>query len=168
MNPAVLAVAQFVRDLLSYDEQLIRIGRQDFQRADFEAPNIVVDALGQAQQVACLETYDGTAEEMRHGAIWKGLVTVDFYGTGAYTRARDFTLRARSQAAAELKKALDVTIYQSRGLTDLKTLTGQQYGERVQVELMVAVSSEVVIDTMRIDIAQIAVQTETQEVEFNG
>ena len=38
-------IAIFTRDLLSYDEQLIRIGRQEFEREQFETAYIVIDTL---------------------------------------------------------------------------------------------------------------------------
>jgi hypothetical protein len=168
MNPAVKHVALLVRDLMGYDEQLIRIGRQNFERADFETAYVVVDELGQAARVGNMETFDGAAEELSIGAMWRGPVTLDFYGAGAYTRAIEFSLRAKSQAAYELKRSLGINTYHASGPTDLKALTGQQYGERVQLDMVVEVSSDVTIDTLRIDIAQIQLQTETEEVLFDG
>ena len=161
MKNHILQMALFVRDLLGYDEQLIRIGRQNFEQADFETAYIVVDALGQLTQIGSLETYDEDAEVLSIGAVWRGPVTLDFYADGAYTRASEFILRARSQAAYELKKTLGVNILHASGLTDVKALTGQQYGERIQVEMQVEISDQVDIDTLRIDTAQIEIQTET-------
>jgi hypothetical protein len=160
MNPTVKAIALLVRDLMGYDEQLIRVGRQNFERDDFLRAFVVVDELGQGTRVGNTETYDGDAEELSLGAMWKGPVTLDFYGTGAYTRAIEFSLRAKSQTACDLKRALGINAYHTGGPTDLKALTGQQYGERVQIEMVVEVSSEIVIDTLRIDTAQIQIRTE--------
>lgn len=167
MNPVLKLVALFVRDLLSYDEQLIRIGRQNFEREEFETAYIVVDALGQTQAVARIEVYDGDAEAMAYGSVWRGSVTLDFYGPGAYNRAREFCLLARSQAAYELKTALGVVVYDPHGLTDVKALTGQQYGERVQVEMVVEHSADVVVDTLRIDTAQFEIRSE-RGIEYDG
>ena len=162
-SPLLITVAKFVRDLLTYDEQLIRIGRQDFEREQFETNYIVVDALGQQARAASSETYDGDTEKLSLGAMHRGPVTLDFYGEGAYTRANDFGLLMRSQAALELKKTLGINIHQPSGLTDVKALTGQQYGERVQIEMVVELSTETEIDTLRIDIAQIQIQNENGE-----
>jgi len=159
-NPLMLAIGQFVRDLLTYDEQLIKFGRQNFEQADFEQNYIVIDALGLQQRVASLEDYDGEAEVLSLGGIWKGPVTLDFYGDGAYSRAIDFSLRVRSQAAFDLKKVLGVEIQQPKGPIDVKQLTGQQYGERQQLELMVSHSANVNIDTLRIDTAQLEIRNE--------
>ena len=166
-SPVLVAVAKFVRDLLTYDEQMIRIGRQNFEREQFETAYIVVDALGAQMRAASLETYDGDAEELSLGVVWRGPVTLDFYGDGAYTRAIDFSLRMRSQAALELKKSLGINIYTASSATDVKALTGQQYGERVQIEMTVEYSSEIVIDTLYIDTAQLEIRTE-DGVQFNG
>jgi hypothetical protein len=160
MNPVLVAVAKLVRDLLDYDEQLIRIGRQNFSREDLEIDYIVIDSLAPAAQVASLESYDGTAEELKLGAMWRGPVTLDFYGDEAYTTSRNFSLLARSQTAYELKRTLGINTYHASGPTDLKALTGQQYGERVQIEMVVETSSDVTINTLRIDTAQIEIRTE--------
>lgn len=160
MNPVLAAVAKLVRDLLNYDEQLIRIGRQNFSREDLETAYIVVDALGQMVRGSSLEDYDGVAEEMNLGAVWRGPVTLDFYGATAYNRATEFGLRSRSQAALELKRALGINAMHPTGPTDLKALTGQQYGERVQLEMVVEYSTDVTIDTLRIDEAQLEIQDE--------
>jgi len=160
MNPTLQLVALLIRDLLTYNEQLIRIGRQNFVQEDFETDYIVIDALGQSAQQSSLETYDGTTEVLSLGAVWRGPVTLDFYGSGAYTRAGQVCLLLRSQAALELKRTLGITTYHPTGPTDLKQLTGQQYGERVQIEMMVEISLDTDIDTRRIDTAQIELRTE--------
>lgn len=167
MNTVLQKVAMFTRDLLGVDEQLIRIGRQGFPEDDFETNYIVIDALGQSQRSASLETFDGEDEVLSLGGVWKGPVTLDFYGSGTYTRAIDFSLRIASQTALELKKTLGIMIYHPTGPTDLKQLTGQQYGERVQLEMMVEYSTDVDIDTLRIDTEQIEIRNE-QGVQYNG
>lgn len=160
MNEVLKRVALFTRDLLAYDEQLIRIGRQNFQRNEFETGYIVVDGLGSMARTASMEEYDGELEEMYIGGVWRGPVTLDFYGNGAYSRALEYALRMRSQTALELKQSLGIEIHQPSGITDVKQLTGQQYGERVQLEMTVEYSDDVTIDTLRIDEAQLEIRTE--------
>ena len=166
-SETLIRVAKFTRDLLSVDEQLIRIGRQNFERKDFEADYIVIDALGPALRSGSMEDFDGDTEKLSLGAIWKGPVTLDFYGDDAYTRAIDFSLRMRSQDARELRRALGISIYQVSGITDVKALTGQQYGERMQITATVEISNQVIIDTLRIDTAQLEIRNE-EGVQFNG
>ena len=160
MNEITKRVALVVRDLLGIDEQLVRIGRQNFTQVDFETDYIVVDDVGQALQTASIETFDGDTESLSLGGIWRGPVTLDFYGSDTYNRAIQFGLLLRSQAARELKRTHDVTIYHPTGPTDLKQLTGQQYGERLQIEMQVEISLDSSVDTLRIDTAQLEFNTE--------
>lgn len=156
----LVRVAKYVRDLTSIDEQLIRIGRQNFEREQFETGYVVVDGLGPLLRTGELESYDGTAEQMTYGTIRSGPVTLDFYGPEAYNRADEFSIRTRSQASRELQTTLGIAIHQPKSLVDVKALTGQQYGERIQVEMTVEMTSELVIDTLRIDTLQSEIRTE--------
>lgn len=153
MSPLIL-FAKYIRDLLSVDEALIRIGRHGFERESFDSEYIVIDMLGKFTQVGSLETYDSATEILSLGAVWSGIVTVDFFGDAAYSKATSFSLLSRSQTAYELKRALGIAIYHSTGPTDLKMLTGQQYGERQQIEMKIEVSSQASASTLRIDTAQ--------------
>lgn len=162
MSSSILkSVALFVRDLLSYSEQLIRIGRQNFERADFETAYIVIDTLTGHNRLASSEQYDGDTEVLTLGDQWAGAVLLDFYGAGAYTRAVEFCARCRSQAAYDLRVSLGLDVRRPGGITDVAALTGQQYGERVQVEMFVGHASTVDIDTLRIDTAQLEIRDET-------
>lgn len=160
MNEALRLLALYVRDLLSYDEQLIRIGRQNSEITDFTLAYIGVDSLGAARRIASGQTYDGTAETQKLGDQWLVPCTLAFYGTGAHARAADFVLRQRSQAALELQETLGAAVYLTSSLTDVKVLTGQQFGERIEIELNLQYSEGVEISTKRIDTAQLTVQSE--------
>ena len=153
-------VAILIRDLLAVDESLVRIGRQNFEQADFETAYYVVDSLAQAQSVSSLEIYDGDTEVLKLGSVWREAVTVDVYGPNAYSRAIELCLKLRSQAARELRDTLGVAVYHPKGPTDLKQLTGQQYGERQQLEMQVEISLDVSIATKRIDTVQLEIRTE--------
>jgi len=159
-SDVLIAAAKYVRDLMSIDEQLIRIGRQNFTRKDFDLGYVVVDALGPALRKGHIEKYDGEAEQMTYAAVWSGPVTMDFYEPEAYTRSSEFSLRTRSEAARELQQSLGIAVYQPSEITDVKALTGQQYGEQVQVKMIVEKTREIVIDTLRIDDAQLEIRTE--------
>ena len=166
-NKVLLAVAKFVRDLMVVDEQLIRIGRQNFTREEFDKAYIVVDGLGAMQRAASSESFDGDAEVLSLGVLWRGPVTLDFYGSTAYTQATEFSMRMRSQAAFELKQTLGIDMQQPSTITDVKDLTGQQYGERMQIEMVVSISNELDIETLRIDTAQLEIRNE-DGVQFDG
>lgn len=160
-------VAMLIRDLLAVDESLVPIGRQNFEQADFETAYNVVDGLGQAQPVSGLETYDGDTEVLKVGGVWRGVVTVDLYGQGAYNRAIELSLKLRSQVSRELRDTLGIAVYHPKGPTDLKQLTGQQYGERQQLEMQVEISLDVSIATKRIDTAQLEISNE-KGIQYNG
>lgn len=164
MNEALRQTAIFVRDLLNYDEQLIRVGRMDFDIEDFTSAYIGVDGLGQAQRLASGQGYDGTGEVMTHSQNWRAPVTVSFYGDGAWARANKFALLIASQKSFELQRAQGIGVMQASGITDVKILAGAQYGERQELTLNVlyAVSEEV--ETKRIDTAQLEVWTESNPI----
>jgi len=161
MNESLRLTALFVRDLLSYDEQLIRIGRQNYDIDDFTIGYIGVDSLGAAQRLASGEKYDGIAELMSYQQQWQAPVTISFYGAEAWSTATRFALLIQSQKSRELQEILGIGIYQASGLTDVKILTGQQYGERQELTLNVRYATAADIDTLRIDTAQIELRSES-------
>jgi hypothetical protein len=71
MNESLRLTALFVRDLLGYNEQLIRIGRQNYDIDDFTIGYIGVDSLGAAQRLASGEKYDGNTERMSFQQQWQ-------------------------------------------------------------------------------------------------
>lgn len=156
-DPALIQLARFVRDLLPHPEAQIKIGRQNFERVDFETDYIVVDSLAADIPLASSEDYDGTAEEMTYAELVSRPVTFDFYGFNAHANVRKFRLLARSQAALELQDTLGITVWHPGGATDVKSLTGQQYGERMQLECQVHYSPSLVVDILRIDTAQLRI-----------
>ena len=166
-NALTVAAAKFVRDLLTYNEQLIRIGREDFTREQMETAYIVVDDVGPATRISSGEEYDGTAESMELSVVWRGALTLDFFGDGAYARAATFVAKMRSQAALDLRRSLAFNIYEAGTITDVKALVGQQYGERVQIACTAELTTAANIDTLRIDTAQIEIRNE-QGVQYVG
>ena len=159
MNESLRLTALFIRDLLGYNEQLIRIGRQNYDIEDFNVGYIGVDSLGASRRLASGEQYDGTLEQMTYQQQWMAPVTISFYGTDAWATATRFALLVQSQASRDLQEALGLGVYQASGLTDVKMITGQQYGERQELTLNVRYATAADIDTLRIDTAQIELRT---------
>ena len=153
MNESLRLTALFIRDLLTYDEQLIRIGRQNYDITDFTIGYIGVDSLGASRRLASGEQYDGTLEQMTYQQQWMAPVTISFYGTDAWATATNFALLIQSQKALELQESLGIGVFQASGLTDVKMLTGQQYGERQELTLNVRYATTAYVDTLRIDTA---------------
>lgn len=156
-DPVLVNLARFVRDLLPHPENYIKLGRQNFDRQHFEQPYIVVDSLAGDVPLCSSEQYDGTAEEMTYSERVSRLCTFDFYGPTAHTLCRNFRLLARSQASLELQESLGITVWHPGAATDVKSLTGQQYGERMQLECQVHYSPSLVVDILRIDTAQLRI-----------
>lgn len=156
----LIRAAKYVRELLDYDEQLIRIGRSNFERQDFDLEYIGIDILGPMTRYSRLENYDGENEIASYGGVWRGPLIIDFYGAGASMRAIEFSLLTHSQAALELQQSLGVAIYSPSQIVDVRALTGQQYGERMQITATAEISVDIDIETLRIDIAQVEIRDE--------
>jgi len=161
MNESIRMTALFIRDLLTYDEQLIRIGRQNYDITDFTIGYIGVDSLGASRRLASGEKFDGTLERMTYQQQWIAPVTVSFYGTDAWSTATNFAMLIQSQKALELQESLGIGVFQASGLTDVKMLTGQQYGERQEITLNIRYATSVNVGTLRIDTAITEIRTES-------
>lgn len=163
-NPLLKKVGQLIRDVMGIPENLIRIGRQNFPQNDYTTSYIVIDQLGNSDLDATNEKFNGDTEVMSYNSSFKTEVTVDFYGDNAYTNARRMTGIFRSQAAFEKKRALGITVYNVSSITDVKQLTGQQYGNRLQLTMIVQENQKVDVATLRIDTAQFKILTEDKEI----
>jgi len=161
MNESLRLTALFIRDLLGYNEQLIRIGRQNYDIDDFTIGYIGVDSLGASRRLASGEKFDGTLEKMTYQQQWQAPVTLSFYGSDAWTTATNFALLIQSQKSLELQDSLGIGVFQASGLTDVKMLTGQQYGERQELTLNVRYATSADVETLRIDTAITEIRTES-------
>ena len=161
MNEALRLTAMYVRDLLTHPEDEILIGRLGEDIEDFTIDYIGVDSLGAAQRMASGETFDNVDEIMTYAQQWQAPVTLSFYGDNAYSNAVRFGLLIQSQASFELQQSLGIAVYQTSQMTDVKTLTGQQYGNRYEIALNIMYSVSADVDTLRIETAQIELRTET-------
>lgn len=152
--------AKYVRDLMAVSETLIKLGRVNFERKDFETDYIVIDSLTGDIPLASSSSFDSVDESMEYTSLIKKAFVVDFYGENAYANASKFQLLVRSQKSSELQDTYKISVYRVTTVTDVKALTGQQYGNRVQCELMVQFNNSIEVDTLRIDVAQIEIRNE--------
>jgi hypothetical protein len=159
VNQALKKTALFVRDLLAYQENLIRIGRGNHNIEDFETNYIGVDTIGTSIRLATGEKFDDVNEIMTHAQMWQTPIVLSFYGNDADSNASDFSCLIKSQAAFELQQTLGIGLYQASQATDVKTLTGQQYGNRIELNLNV-------IHTISADVATLYI--ESVEIELNS
>lgn len=153
-SPHLIAVAMFVRDLLSVSESLIKFDRTMTQQDDITTSYIVVNGSQVGTTQSTGKTYDGEAELMNYNATIMQAIILEFYGNDAYTNANNFVLLSNSQTAYELKNTLGLTLYNVKQTADVKQILGSQYGNRVHVEFNFKYSPSVDVDTLRIDTAQ--------------
>lgn len=161
MNEGLRKVALWLRDLLEYDEGLILIGRRNFEREDFETDYITVDTLGQGVLKGSGTRYDSEAEAETLTLLYSFPVTLNFYGSDAHSRAMRLVALRRSQESHELQRDYGVVVHSPESITDAKALTGQQYGERIEVVLNAEYEHAETLDRKRIDNAQTEILPES-------
>lgn len=163
-NPLCIKLAILIRDLMKLNEGIVLIGRQDILQKDFKTGYIVVDQLGASMRTASGEKYNGTTEVMTFGDSFKAEMTVEFFGFTAYDNAKKLTGILRSQAALDLKHDLGFDVNRVSSVQDVKQLTGQQNGNRLQMTMMAEDNQTVDVETLRIDVAQFKILTEEKEI----
>jgi len=160
MNQALKKTALFVRDLLEYNEQLIRIGRGNEEITDFSLSYIGVDSLGPAFRLGSAESFDDDNEIMNYAQQWQAPVVLSFYGDDAWENAQKFTCTAKSQLAYDLQNTHVLGVFQASNLTDVKTLTGEQYGNRLELNLNIIFSISADVATRYLESVEIQVNSE--------
>lgn len=156
-EPILIQLQRYVRDLLIHPEEFVKAGRQNFDRKQFEQPYIVVDSLSGDIPLASSTKYDEVNEQMQYSELVSRAFTFDFYGPTAVELCSRFRLLARSEISLDLQAALNITVFHPGAATNLKQLTGQQYGERMQLECQVHYSPSLIVDILRIDTAQLRI-----------
>ena len=154
MNYGLKQLALYVRDLLAYDEQLIRIGRESFVMEDFDTNYIVVDSIGPDNRISRGNSYDGELEVQTLTARLEAPCTINFYGNDAYTNATKFIVMMGSQLSQDLQDSLGVTVFTVSSLTNIKALNGQQYGNNIELQLNMQYNQTIELDVLRIDTEQ--------------
>lgn len=153
-QPHLKAVARFVRDLLNYDEQLIKFDRRNVQASDFSTSYIVVNGSLPQSVLARGQRFDGATEVMTYTAAVSHSIVLEFYGDSAYTNAQAFLMLSKSQRADELRRSNALTIMAVSGITDVGQLLGQSHGNRVHLSFNIQYSPAHDVQTLRIDTPQ--------------
>lgn len=153
MNEGTKRVALWVRDTLPHPESKVLLGRHNFERKDFETDYIVVDALGAGKIKGNSVTYDDVTEEEKLHLLYSFPATLNFYGDGAFARATKLVALRRSERSRQKQKEHNIVVNNPESITDVKALTGQQYGERIEVVLQAEFIITEVVETLRIDTA---------------
>lgn len=153
-QPHLIAVGRFVRDLLGYDEQLIKLDRQNVIASDFETSYIVVNGSLPQTVLARGQHFNGATEVMTYTAAVSHAVVLEFYGSNAYTNAQAFMMLSESQRANELRRKNALTIMAVSNITDVGQLLGQSHGNRVHLSFNVQYAPAHDVQTLRIDTPQ--------------
>lgn len=153
-QPHLKAVARFVRDLLDYDEQLIKFDRRNVQASDFSTSYIVVNGSLPQSVLARGQRFNGDAEVITYSASVSHAIVLEFYGDEAYRNAENFLMLNDSQAAKELRRKHAITIMAVSNITDVGQLLGQSHGNRVHLTFNVQYAPARDVQTLRIDTPQ--------------
>lgn len=153
-QPHLKAVARFVRDLLDYDEQLIKFDRRNVQAHDFSTSYIVVSGSLPQSVLARGQLFNGNTEVMTYSASVSHAIVLEFYGDKAYVNAEDFLMLSGCQRANELRRTNALTIMAVSNITDVGQLLGQTHGNRVHLSFNVQYAPAHDVQTLRIDTPQ--------------
>lgn len=153
-QPHLKAVARFIRDLLDYDEQLIRFDRRNVQVPDFSTSYIVVNGSLPQSVLARGQRFNGDDEVMTCSASVSHAIVLEFYGDEAYSNAEKFLMLSESQAANELRRQHAITIMAVSNIIDVGQLLGQSHSNRVHLSFNVQYASAREVQTLRIDTPQ--------------
>lgn len=153
-QPHIIAVARFVRDLLDYDEQVIKFDRRNIISSDFAASYIVVNGSLPQSVLARGQRFNGDTEVMTYTAAVSHSIVLEFYGDNAYTNAESFLMLSESQLANELRRKNALTIMSVSNIIDVGQLLGQSHGNRVHLSFNVQYAPARDVQTLRIDTPQ--------------
>lgn len=160
-------LARYTRDLLEYEEQLIKFGRDGFLFNDYASGAIIIDSLAPAQLYTKSKWYDSLAEEMHLIMSMSQAYTIDFYGDDSLLNAQTWALMQTSELGFSLQKTYGIAVYLTSGITDLKLLSGTQYTSRQEISFNVRFNVEKVIPTLRIESGKIeGIMAPPNTIEF--
>ncbi|WP_313471813.1 phage neck terminator protein [Atlantibacter hermannii] len=151
IQPHLKAVARFVRDLLGYDEQLIKFDRRNIQASDFSTSYIVVNGSLPQSVLARGQRFNGATEVMTYTAAVSHSIVLEFWGENARVNAEAFLMLSESQRANELRRMHTLTIMAVSNITDVGQLLGQSHGNRVHLSFNVQYAPAHDVQTLRID-----------------
>ena len=151
----VRKLAIFLRDLLKIDEQLIRIGRENYDRE--QSLIAIVDTIGPSRLIGQGSKYNGEAEILTHYTDYRTPCTIDFLQPGY---VQQFAMGIRTQKARDLMRQVEVSVFAITTFHDLRQLLGNRFSDQVQVELVIGHSETFNESVKRIDEIQLEVRAQ--------
>lgn len=161
MIKSSVLLAKFTQGLLQQPKDtVIMIGRENIKRDSYTALQIVIDDLGNHELVCKTKSFDGVSEIMRHYQRWRSDMTIDFYGDAARTEAQRFTSLLDTQNAEDMRRDLNITLYYTNAVTDVKLLSGEQYSQHLQLSVNIEYLVELDEPILRIDTLQFQLESD--------
>lgn len=165
MNP-LLQVARYTRDLLGYDEQLIKLGRSGYYRDDYDTGIIAIDSLAPAKVVSRSTFFDADEELQKSLFSYEQVVTLNFYGNDALNNAQKWLGYNSLELGYQLQRIYAVSVYIAGGPADLKSLSENQYTNRYEVTATIRYNVEESLPVYRIDSGTVQGITDNPESTF--
>lgn len=142
--------ADYVGNLLSYDQDLIVLGRENLNRLDLNESYIIIDSINQ-EVIAKSESFDSDAEVMTYIANVKVFCTLNFYGTNAQTNKNNFITLQSSQNSYELLRDNNFNVHYTSRTNNVKSIDGSDFNNRYEIEMNLIYNEKSTVDTKRID-----------------
>lgn len=139
---------------------VVNIGRNNIRRDDFTSLQIIIDDLAAHELICKTRDYNGETEVLKHLQRWRSGMTIDFFGDGAAEEAQKFTSLLDSLKAEDIKRELCMQVYYTNAITNVKLLTGEQFSERVQLQVNIEYLTELSENVLRIDTLQFELDSE--------
>lgn len=146
----LIKLADYVTDLMDFDETKVIVGRENAAQETFANDYIVVDTLATVPTSHSRE-YDWDLEKENRTTSLQGTFTFEFYGPNAETNAYKFVNIVSSQKGKDLQKTNGITLYRPSSVNNLKQLAGNKYFDRIEIEIIVQYNQSFEIDTLRIE-----------------
>jgi hypothetical protein len=150
----VVAVAQYITALMSYDANLVFAGRDNFLRQDSSTNYVVVDLVTSGIKGSGKE-FNSDTEIQTITTRYVGSCQVLFYGVDARTNAQSFRNVSLSENAFTLQRSLGINLSRVSQVNNLKVADGKKYHSLYLTEFKVEYSTSDEIETLRLDEAQI-------------
>lgn len=158
----LVKIADLITLISDLPTDKVIIARDNYLQSNFKDDIAIVELLT-APTIATSDSYDGLLEELTYRTLYKATVTIDFYGDNSLSTANKTIALLRSQKSHEFKRDNEIEVFRNKSLTDVKNLQGTTNYNRYQLEFVVKYYEEFVDNVLRIDTAQIVVNTDNEK-----
>lgn len=149
-NVLLKPIARCLRDLLVYDENLIRFGRDNYAPESYTDGVLILDYLT-ALPLDAIKSYDSDTEIETITTKYELTTLLDAYGDAGATQAYKFINKVRSENSRQLQKLYGINVFVPSGIQNLRTILGKQQLPRVEVAFTSWVTVSDTESVLRID-----------------